>query len=91
MKNTGERPVQLLQRKWIVRNSINRSFEIHGEGVLGDKPMIMAGETYHYSSGVVLDTPYGSMEGSYQFQVGNEPRFLVSVPLFTLILPSMLH
>lgn len=91
LKNTGDISARLLTRTWIIRNSEDRSFEVRGEGVLGEKPLLKPGEIYEYTSGVVLDTPFGYMEGSYQFEAEDGHRFSAVIPAFMLIIPTMLH
>lgn len=65
IRNLGHGPVQLLERYWEVTNGNNHHTKIHGEGVVGEQPCIDSGSEFQYSSGVVLETPIGTMQGYY--------------------------
>ena len=89
--NTGELPTKLLRRHWFITNSEGKVFEVEGEGVIGDQPKIAPGETYSYTSGTVLDTPVGTMQGSYQMIAEDGSQLEVTIPAFTLAQPKHLH
>jgi ApaG protein len=65
--------------------------EVKGDGVVGEQPYLHPGETFRYSSGAVLDTPVGAMQGSYRMQADNGTGFDAQIPPFTLAVPGMLH
>ncbi|MFT5501535.1 MAG: ApaG protein, partial [Woeseiaceae bacterium] len=65
--------------------------EVSGDGVVGEQPHLSPGETFRYSSGAVLDTPVGAMQGSYRMQADNGIGFDAPIPAFTLAVPGMLH
>lgn len=89
--NEGELPAQLLTRHWIITDGEERVQEVHGEGVVGEQPRIMPGQTYEYSSGAVLETSVGSMHGSYQMLAADGTCFDAEIPAFTLAPPHTLH
>lgn len=89
--NKGRRPAQLLTRHWIITDGEERVHEVHGEGVIGLQPHIAPGQTFEYSSGVVLDTIVGSMYGSYQMLSDDGTLFDANIPAFTLAAPRALH
>lgn len=91
LNNLGEQSAQLIARHWTITESDDRVQEVQGEGVVGQKPVIEPGESYTYSSGVVLDTPLGTMEGSYQMRQLDGSIFKASVPLFALVPPYAIH
>lgn len=89
--NQGQIPAQLLTRHWIITDANGRIQEVRGEGVVGEQPYIEPGQTYKYSSGAILDTPVGSMHGSYGM-VGNDGSvFDTTIKPFTLAAPGTLN
>ena len=89
--NQGEQPVQLLSRHWVITDGNNQVQEVRGEGVVGEQPVIEPGTSYRYTSGAVLDTAVGSMEGSYQMVNDAGEHFEAPIPPFGLTLPAALH
>ena len=89
--NQGNQPVQLISRHWLITDGNNRVQEVRGEGVVGEQPIIAPGESYRYTSGAVLDTAVGSMEGSYQMVNDAGDPFEAPIPAFGLTQPSALH
>ena len=82
--NNSGAPCQLLSRHWIIIDGFGRKEDIHGEGVVGNQPVIQAGETYQYSSYCPLPTPTGNMRGSFMFIDEHKDEFKVTVPVFFL-------
>ena len=91
IENRGPLPTQLLSRHWVITDGNQKVQEVKGEGVIGEKPTIMPGESYQYSSGAVLQTPVGSMHGSYQMVDAMGLEFDATIPVFTLASPTALH
>ncbi|MCR8922317.1 Co2+/Mg2+ efflux protein ApaG [Dasania sp. GY-MA-18] len=89
--NNGEENVQLLSRHWLITDSDNRVQEVRGEGVVGQQPTIPPGESYQYTSGAILETAAGTMEGSYQMISASGELFEAPIATFSLIHPSALH
>jgi ApaG protein len=89
--NRGNQPAQLLRRHWIITDGNQHVQEVEGEGVVGEQPVIPPGASYHYSSGAVLQTPIGSMQGSYQMQTPDGELFKTAIPTFSLNSRRMLH
>ena len=89
--NQGTIGAQLLTRHWIVRDSNEQEQHVHGEGVVGDKPYLKPGDWYRYTSGTILETPVGTMEGSYQMVADDGKTFDVPIPQFVLSARSSLH
>lgn len=89
--NRGAQTAQLLSRHWVITDSNNQVQEVQGIGVIGEQPEIAAGESYTYSSGTILATPAGMMEGSYEFRQPSGERFNAPIPAFSLVLPEALH
>lgn len=89
--NQGQIPAQLLTRHWIITDANGRIQEVRGDGVVGEQPYIQPGQTFQYSSGAILDTPVGSMHGSYGM-VGNDGAvFDTVIKPFTLAAPGTLN
>lgn len=89
--NNGDEPVQLLRRHWIITDGNRKVEEVRGDGVVGQQPWIAPQQSYHYTSGAVLETPVGTMEGSYDMQRENGDVFMALIPRFTLAKPGALH
>ena len=66
IRNEGEVPAKLLTRHWIITDANGRVQEVRGDGVVGEQPYLKPGQGFRYSSGAVLETPVGAMQGSYQ-------------------------
>lgn len=89
--NEGSQPARLLTRHWIIMDGEARTQEVRGDGVVGEQPRLAPGETYEYTSGTVLDTPVGSMHGSYGMIDEAGQSFDAAIPAFTLAIPRVLH
>jgi len=89
--NEGARAAQLLSRHWIIADSDGREQEVRGEGVVGEQPLLRPGEGFKYTSGAVLETPVGSMRGSYQMIDDRGLRFDAAIKPFTLAVPGSLN
>lgn len=91
IRNLGRTQVQLLHRYWLITNANGKQTEVQGEGVIGEQPIIEPGNEHQYTSGVVLETPCGTMQGHYDMvdQQGN--AFRVDIPVFRLAIPALIH
>lgn len=91
IENLGDIPAKLLSRHWVITDANGKVQEVTGDGVVGEQPHLHPGETFRYSSGAVLETPVGAMEGSYRMEADNGINFEAPIPPFTLAVPGMLH
>lgn len=91
IRNTGETPARLVSRHWIITDGDGRVREVHGLGVVGEQPRLVPGEVFLYSSGCVLDTPVGTMQGDYLMETDDGEKFEVEIPAFMLAMPGVLH
>ncbi|TQV63782.1 MAG: Co2+/Mg2+ efflux protein ApaG [Halothiobacillaceae bacterium] len=91
LRNVGEVPARLLERHWRITHGDGRVEEVRGPGVVGDQPLLAPGESYTYSSGAVIPTPVGTMQGDYLFTTEEGKHFIVPIPRFTLSVPRTLH
>lgn len=89
--NQGSRPAQLVSRHWIVTDADGNEQEVRGEGVVGEQPLLQPGEGFRYTSGAILETPVGSMRGSYQMVDDAGREFDTPIEPFTLAVPGTLH
>jgi ApaG protein len=86
--NEGRRTVQLLKRTWLITDGQGRTQRVHGEGVVGEKPVLEPGEAFEYTSGTPLATPSGFMRGTYHMVVpATGESFDVEIPGFSLDSP----
>ena len=88
---TGPRPVQLLTRHWIITDGTGQVDEVHGPGVVGKQPTLGPGESFEYTSGCPLSTPFGIMEGTYQMVTESGETFDATIAPFTLSEPYTVH
>jgi ApaG protein len=91
ISNQGSLPARLLNRHWIITDANGKVEEVHGEGVVGEKPYLKPGQNYRYSSGAVLETPVGAMEGSYEMLDDQGERFFAPIPVFSLRTPNTVN
>ncbi|MDQ2892030.1 MAG: Co2+/Mg2+ efflux protein ApaG [Pseudomonadota bacterium] len=89
IENDGTRPVQLLNRRWIITDGRGVRHSVEGEGVVGEQPLIEPGASYDYVSGCPLATPTGAMEGSYQMVDADGSTFDAPIPRFKLLAPAV--
>ncbi|KMJ44528.1 Co2+/Mg2+ efflux protein ApaG [Xenorhabdus khoisanae] len=91
IRNLGHFPVQLISRYWRITNSDGHRTEIQGEGVVGKQPLIPSGAEYSYSSGAILETPLGTMEGHYEMVDHEGHPFRAAIPVFRLAIPTLIN
>lgn len=89
LENEGAQAMQLLTRHWIITDGRGARHEVQGEGVVGEQPVIEPGASYDYVSGCPLQTPTGSMEGSYHMVCEDGSSFDAAIPRFPLIGPAV--
>lgn len=91
ISNGGEVPAQLISRHWIITDANGKVQEVNGDGVVGEQPKLNPGEEFRYSSGAVLETPVGAMQGLYRMQADGGFCFDALIAPFTLAVPGLLH
>ena len=89
--NDGENTARLKSRHWIITDANGKVQEVKGDVVVGEQPHLKPGEQYRYSSGAVLETPVGAMQGLYRMEADDGARFDAPIAPFTLAVPGMLH
>ena len=91
IKNHSTETVQLLKRYWLITDANGKETEVHGDGVVGEQPQLAPGSSYSYTSGAVLETPVGTMQGHYEMTSQSQLSFKAAIPLFRLAIPNILN
>ena len=91
IENRGGLPAKLLTRHWIITDANGKVQEVVGEGVVGEQPHLQPGQGFRYSSGAILETPVGAMQGSYGMVADDGRRFDAPIRPFTLAMPGLLN
>lgn len=89
--NSGSVAAQLLSRHWAITEADGKVQEVRGQGVIGEQPTLQPGESFAYTSGVALNSPVGTMKGSYQFRADDGQHFDAAIAEFLLSVPRVLH
>ncbi|MCL8006699.1 Co2+/Mg2+ efflux protein ApaG [Gelidibacter japonicus] len=92
IENQSKGAVQLNSRYWKIYDALNNVEIIEGEGVIGKKPVLKPGESHTYTSGCLLSSPFGAMQGHYNMvNFTNTNKFKVYIPSFKLSAPFALN
>jgi ApaG protein len=91
LRNEGQVPAKLLTRHWIITDANGKVQEVRGDGVVGEQPHLKPGQGFRYSSGTMIETPVGAMQGSYQMVADDGERFDAPIPPFRLAMPGILQ
>lgn len=90
IRNLGRAPVQLLGRYWLITNGNGRETEVEGRRWLASSHL-SRGEKYQYTSGAIIETPLGTMQGHYEMIDENGVPFSIDIPVFRLAVPTLIH
>lgn len=91
IKNTGAIAAQLIDRHWKIIDGNGELKEVQGPGVVGEQPLLEPGASFTYTSGCLLETPVGTMEGSYGMRAKDGHNFAAPIALFRLAKPNALN
>jgi ApaG protein len=91
IKNEGKIPAKLISRQWIITDANGKIEEVTGLGVIGEQPRLKTNEIFEYTSGTIINTPVGTMHGTYQMVADNGYEFDAIIPLFSLSTPKILN
>ena len=80
-----------MTRHWIITDATGHVEEVKGPGVVGEQPVLAQGQSFEYTSGCPLTTPFGSMRGSYQMTTADGEQFDAEVAEFILREPHAMH
>lgn len=91
IRNSGDVTAQLVARQWLITDAHGRQEEVRGLAVVGHQPLLKPGEAFEYQSWTRLDTPHGSMRGTYFCMTEDARPFEAPVAEFQLVFPGLLH
>jgi ApaG protein len=91
LRNEGQVPAKLLSRHWIITDANGKVQEARGDGVVGEQPRLKPGQGFRYSSGTMIETPVGAMQGTYQMVADDGERFDAPIAPFRLAMPGILQ
>ena len=91
IRNEGTQPARLVTRHWLITDANGKVQEVVGEGVVGEQPHLQPGQGFRYSSGAILETPVGAMEGKYHMVADDGEQFDAPIAPFRLAMPGVLH
>ncbi|GGZ82165.1 Co2+/Mg2+ efflux protein ApaG [Algibacter mikhailovii] len=92
IENQSKDSVQLNARHWEIQDALNNPETVDGEGVIGKKPVLKPGESHTYTSGCLLTSPFGAMQGYYSMvNFTTTKKFNVAIPLFKLSAPFAIN
>ena len=89
--NAGSVAARLISRHWIITDANGKVEEVRGDGVVGEQPYLKPGQGFRYSSGAVLETPVGAMQGSYQMLADDGAHFDAPIEPFRLAMPGIVQ
>lgn len=91
IENHSNEQVKLLKRYWLITDANGKQAEVYGDGVVGEQPDLAPGASYSYTSGAVLETPVGTMQGHYEMISHSKRTFNANIPVFRLAMPNILN
>jgi len=91
IRNEGAVPARLLTRHWIITDANGKVQEARGDGVVGEQPHLKPGQGFRYTSGAVIETPVGAMQGTYEMIDDAGQRFAAPIQPFRLAMPGILQ
>ena len=91
IRNEGHVPAKLLSRRWLITDANGKVQEVRGDGVVGEQPHLQPGQGFRYSSGTVIETPVGAMEGTYFMVADDGQQFDAPIAAFRLAMPGVLQ
>ncbi|RZL07320.1 MAG: Co2+/Mg2+ efflux protein ApaG [Rubrivivax sp.] len=89
--NTGEVPAQLIGRHWVITDATGHVEEVRGLAVVGKQPLLQPGEQFEYTSWTKLNTPQGTMHGTFFCMTDEAQAFEAPIPMFVLARANSLH
>lgn len=89
--NNTAKAFQVMSRYWLITDADGETSIVEGDGIVGEQPHIIPGTSYTYTSGCLLKTPMGTMQGYYQVVDDNQETSVIDIPVFQLALPNIIH
>jgi len=87
IKNSSSNVMKLNHRNWLIIDANGKIINVQGEGVVGEFPTLLPGESFEYTSGTPLKTNNGIMQGFYLMSQENGEQIKVDIPAFSLDSP----
>lgn len=87
ISNESRNTAQLRTRHWVITDGRGSIEEVRGDGVVGEQPRLAPGQTFQYTSGCVLTTPIGTMQGTYRMWRDDGSYFDAQIAAFSLASP----
>ena len=91
LRNEGQVSAKLLSRHWIITDANGKVQEARGDGVVGEQPYLKPGQGFRYSSGTMIETPVGAMQGTYRMVADDGQRFDAPIAPFRLAMPGIVQ
>jgi ApaG protein len=91
IRNNGAQPSKLLSRYWLITDGNGKTSEVKGDGVVGKQPTIKPGEQFTYTSGAVIETPVGTMQGYYEMKHADGSIAHAAIDVFSLQVPNIVN
>ena len=91
IENNSDKTLQLMSRSWVITDADGNKVAVEGDGEVGQQPIIQSGQRYRYTSGSIIKTPIGTMEGFYTMKDLQGGLFKVEIPVFSLAIPNILN
>ena len=88
ISNEGARAAQLRTRHWVITDGRGSVEEVRGDGVVGEQPRLLPGQSFQYTSGCELSTPIGTMHGTYRMWRDDGSWFDAAIAAFSLAAPA---
>jgi ApaG protein len=91
IRNEGDAAAKLMQRHWLITDADGKIQEVRGDGVVGEQPHLQPGQGFRYSSGAIIETPVGAMQGCYRMKADDGEQFDAPIAAFSLAIPGVLN
>ncbi len=91
ISNEGTETAQLVSRHWIISGPDGPVGEVEGPGVVGEQPVLEPGQSFEYTSFCPLQTPLGSMHGTYKMVRPDGSSFEATIAPFSLAVPTQIN
>ena len=91
IRNLEGESCQLISRRWLITDANGQKQEVIGDGVIGQQPVLNSGEEFTYTSGCLLETPVGTMEGYYVMKTRDGREFQMPIKPFLLAVPGAVN
>ncbi|WOH37185.1 Co2+/Mg2+ efflux protein ApaG [Thalassotalea fonticola] len=91
IENNSNKTLQLLSRCWLITDADGNKVSVEGDGVVGQQPILQSGQRYRYSSGSIIKTPFGTMEGFYTMKDLQGNKHKIAIPVFGLSIPNIVN